>query len=62
MSKRYLFDDPKLSGGRIFPSSMARCARCASDDPWADAAGGRTAAQDLSRPSRVLTITPADAG
>jgi predicted alpha/beta hydrolase len=63
MSKRYLFDDPKLKTLENFPKFQgAMRALCFSDDPWAT----RPAVELLcsgftsARPE-ILTITPTDA-
>jgi predicted alpha/beta hydrolase len=64
MSKRYLFDDPKLSGLKNFPQfNGAMRALCFSDDPWAT----RPAVELLcsgfvSVKPEILTIAPADIG
>ena len=64
MSKRYLFDDPKLSGLKNFPQFKgAMRALCFSDDPWAT----RPAIELLcsgfvSAKPEILTIAPADVG
>jgi len=64
MSKRYLFDDPRLSGLKNFPQfNGATRALCFSDDPWAT----RPAVELLcsgfvSAKPEILTITPADVG
>jgi predicted alpha/beta hydrolase len=64
MSKRYLFDDPRLSGLKNFPQfNGAMRALCFSDDPWAT----RPAVELLcsgfvSTKPEILTITPADIG
>ena len=64
MSKRYLFDDPRLGGLKNFQQfNGAMRALCFSDDPWAT----RPAVELLcsgyvsARPE-ILTITPADVG
>jgi predicted alpha/beta hydrolase len=64
MSKRYLFDDPKLKALENFSGYRgAMRALCLSDDPWAT----RPAVELLcsgfvsTRPE-ILTVTPADAG
>ncbi|WP_291685838.1 alpha/beta fold hydrolase [Bradyrhizobium sp.] len=64
MHKRYLFDDPKLSGLKNFPKFHgAMRALTLSDDPWAT----RPAVELLcsgftSITPEILTIAPADAG
>jgi predicted alpha/beta hydrolase len=64
MSKRYLFDDPKLEALQNFPQFKgAMRALCFSDDPWAT----RPAVELLcsgftSIKPEILTITPADVG
>jgi predicted alpha/beta hydrolase len=64
MSKRYLFDDPRLKALENFPGYRgAMRALCLSDDPWAT----RPAVELLcsgftSTKPEILTITPADAG
>ncbi len=64
MSKRYLFDDPRLGGLKNFPQfNGAMRALCFSDDPWAT----RPAVELLcsgfvSTKPEILTITPADVG
>lgn len=64
MHKRYLFDDPRLSGLKNFPKFHgAMRALTLSDDPWAT----RPAVELLcsgftSITPEILTIAPADAG
>jgi predicted alpha/beta hydrolase len=64
MSKRYLFDDPRLGGLKNFQQfNGAMRALCFSDDPWAT----RPAVELLcsgfvSAKPEILTITPADVG
>ena len=64
MSKRYLFDDPRLGGLKNFQQfNGAIRALCFSDDPWAT----RPAVELLcsgfvSTKPEILTITPADVG
>jgi predicted alpha/beta hydrolase len=64
MSKRYLFDDPKLGGLKNFPQfNGAMRALCFSDDPWATRpAVELLCAGFVSAKPEILTITPADAG
>jgi predicted alpha/beta hydrolase len=64
MSKRYLFDDTRLTALKNFPQFPgALRALCVSDDPWAT----RPAVELLcsgftSTNPEIVTITPADAG
>ena len=64
MSKRYLFDDPKLPGLTNFANYRgAMRALCLSDDPWATRpAVGLLCMGFTSIEPEILTITPADAG
>src|SRR5258705_7261364 len=64
MSKRYLFDDPKLGGLKNFPQfNGAMRALCFSDDPWATRpAVELLCAGFVSANPEIPTITPADAG
>lgn len=64
MSKRYLFDDPKLKTLENFPHYKgAMRALCLSDDPWATrAAVGLLCSGFTSIEPEILTITSADAG
>ena len=64
MSKRYLFDDPRLSGLKNFPQfNGAMRALCFSDDPWATRpAVELLCAGFVSVKPEILTITPADVG
>src|SRR5215216_1308093 len=63
MSKRYLFDDPKLTAVENFPNYRGTMrALCLSDDPWAT----RPAVEMLcsgftSIAPEIITITPAEA-
>jgi predicted alpha/beta hydrolase len=64
MSKRYLFDDPRLGGLKNFQQfNGAMRALCFSDDPWATrpAVELLCAGYASARPE-ILTITPADIG
>jgi len=64
MSKRYLFDDPRLSGLKNFSQfNGAMRALCVSDDPWATRPAVELLCSGLvSAKPEILTITPADVG
>jgi predicted alpha/beta hydrolase len=64
MSKRYLFDDPALSGLKNFPNYRgAMRALCLSDDPWATQPAVELLCSGfVSIEPEILTIAPADAG
>ncbi len=64
MSKRYLFDDPKLGGLKNFQQfNGAIRALCFSDDPWATRPAVELLCSGfLSAKPEILTITPADIG
>jgi predicted alpha/beta hydrolase len=64
MSKRYLFDDPRLGGLKNFQQfNGAMRALCFSDDPWATRpAVELLCAGCVSAKPEILTITPADVG
>jgi predicted alpha/beta hydrolase len=64
MSKRYLFDDPALSGLKNFPNYRgAMRALCFSDDPWATQPAVELLCSGFaSIKPEILTIAPADAG
>jgi predicted alpha/beta hydrolase len=64
MSKRYLFDDPALSGLKNFPNYRgAMRALCLSDDPWATQPAVELLCSGfVSIKPEILTIAPADAG
>src|SRR5260370_23544039 len=64
MSKRYLFDDPKLGGLKNFPQfNGAMRALCFSDDPWATRpAVGLLRSGFVSAQPEILPNTPACVG
>jgi len=64
MHKRYLFDDPKLSGLKNFPQFHgAMRALTLSDDPWATRPAVELLCSGFTAITpEILTIAPADAG
>jgi predicted alpha/beta hydrolase len=64
MSKRYLFDDPKLKSLENFPKFHgAMRALCLSDDPWATRPAVELLCSGFSSiKPEILTVMPADAG